>query len=198
MMEHASTEATVKTKLTKAELKRMKKAGVFSAVLPVERSDFKKYSATLERKTRKPTEEKWCAIDLMGTAMVVGVKWISVKSKNPGYLAYGCTIHALETMLALIYIRFRPKQNDPMCQIYLDCIPDWMLATMGEHPTVGSENDKIALFHEHFSNPAYALSSVVRVGTSRTCFSVKSHTAMFDAKKQPSLYWEQRDYTLPG
>ena len=76
MMEHASTEATVKTKLTKAELKRMKKAGVFSAVLPVERSDFKKYSATLERKTRKPTEEKWCAIDLMGTAMVVGVKWI--------------------------------------------------------------------------------------------------------------------------
>ena len=75
-MQYANGEGAAKTKLSKAELKRMRKAGVFSAVLPVERSDFKKYSATLERKTRKPTEEKWCAIDLMGTAMVVGVKWI--------------------------------------------------------------------------------------------------------------------------
>ena len=195
-MQHATTEATTQ-QLGKSELKQIRKAGAFSSALPVKRADFKTYVATLKKQTRGPAKEHWYSFEFGGHNMQLGVEWRKVASKNPGYLTYRCDIHCLDTGLATTWVRLKPGQNDRVCTIYLDCLPDVTSAISGGMATTRKERHKLKLFKQYVSLAGVVLSSIAGLGVDNYCFSAASRPAMFDAPKGPSLIWENGDWSLP-
>ena len=195
-MQHATTEATTQ-QLGKSELKQIRKAGAFSSALPVTKTDFKKYVATLKKQTRGPAKEHWYSFEFGPHHMQLGVEWRKVGSENPEYQTYRCDIHCLDTGLATTWVRLKPGQNDQVCTIFLDCLPDVTGAISGGMATTRKERDKLKLFRQYVSLAGVVLSSIAGLGTDHYCFSSASLVAMFDAPKGPSLIWENDDWTLP-
>ena len=193
-MARASTKR-MNEKLSEKAL-QMRRAGAFCKVLSIQKAEFKNYVRILERKTRKPTKLKWHAVDCTETVRPVGVLWRKECSETPGYLTYGCDIWCLEFMMATMKIRVNPNQDDEICQIYFDCLPDLLMGMIGGRAK-GSDEGEVGFFLNYVSDPTIALSSVAGLWEEDDCFSEASQSAMSAAKKRRSLYWEKGDWTLP-
>ena len=99
-------------------------------------------------------------------------------------------------MMATMKIRVNPNQDDEICQIYFDCLPDLLMGMIGGRAK-GSDEGEVGFFLNYVSDPTIALSSVAGLWEEDDCFSEASQSAMSAAKKRRSLYWEKGDWTLP-
>ena len=195
-MQHAITEGTTQ-QLGKTKSIQIRQTGAFSSALPVTRTDFKKYVATLKRRSPKAAKEHWSSFEFGSHHLELGVEWRKVGSKNRGYLTYRCDIHCHETGLAMMWVRLKPDQNDRVCTIYIDCLPDFIGALSVSLATTRNESGKLKLFKQYASHPGVVLSSIAGPGADNYCFSSASLVAISAAEKKPSLIWEKGDWTLP-